>query len=375
MAYISWEIDVDRISTIYKSLGHPIRVKILVLIHEYDGCTYGELSELLKIKSSGKLSFHLDKMNNLLQKDQQRRYVLNEQGRKAIKGLKAMDVDFNDPHPKVSQVNDESGFLQEIRPLHFMIIASLLGIVILPIFYIGGLLLGAVYYRLAEDRGTIELQQNFNQYVVLIGVVMIPVIIFSYNVLSIFDAAIYGGLFSLFLLGYTSTYFIGSWLYIFFSDTKADIALFPSNIVETFKWIIVLAVVGLGCIGIDVIFDPPPFFGIDRTFDTVNTYTYEVGLSIFTRFMMMATLVGFYIFIGAIQFDSIAEVMFNRGTMIVIALTVATIVLLLGLQYSWDNDISHIDSITWYGVWIAIAIVSGIATFIGQITAMRFTVS
>ncbi len=78
---------------IFSMLSHPFRKQILRLVSERP-MMYTELMEGLGIES-GKLRFHLEKVRPLLKQDKQKKYMLSEQGKKALvflEGAESLEV-------------------------------------------------------------------------------------------------------------------------------------------------------------------------------------------------------------------------------------------------------------------------------------------
>ena len=115
----------DDISTSFKSISHPIRVHILLMLAErmQDGYAFGDLSRALSIESSGKLAFHLDKLGDLLEQEDDGRYYLNEKGRKAVQAIQILGVrgddnsDFSQPPDvkDVDEINDEINHEDQVK--------------------------------------------------------------------------------------------------------------------------------------------------------------------------------------------------------------------------------------------------------------------
>lgn len=69
---------------VYEALSHPIRKRIVDLIEENGRIGFRDLKNGLKI-SVGTLYYHLDALGDLVAQDAERKYVLTEKGRLAIK--------------------------------------------------------------------------------------------------------------------------------------------------------------------------------------------------------------------------------------------------------------------------------------------------
>lgn len=78
------------VAQMYKALGHPHRKKIIEIIGEKEKSSFKELHETLNI-SVGALYHHLDALNQLISQDDQRKYILTEQGKLAYELLKTKE--------------------------------------------------------------------------------------------------------------------------------------------------------------------------------------------------------------------------------------------------------------------------------------------
>jgi len=74
---------------LFEALGHPTRVKILRTL-ETKPMGFAELKREVGIESSGHLQFHLGKLNGLVSTDAEGSYILTDDGREAIRVLKAI---------------------------------------------------------------------------------------------------------------------------------------------------------------------------------------------------------------------------------------------------------------------------------------------
>jgi DNA-binding HxlR family transcriptional regulator/outer membrane murein-binding lipoprotein Lpp len=81
---------------LFEALGHPTRVKILRSLE--DGpAGFAKLKREVGIESSGQLQFHLGKLSGLVTTNPEGSYVLTDEGREAIRVLKAVPIDFAAP--------------------------------------------------------------------------------------------------------------------------------------------------------------------------------------------------------------------------------------------------------------------------------------
>ncbi|RLF18936.1 MAG: hypothetical protein DRZ82_07385 [Thermoprotei archaeon] len=70
----------------FEAIAHPLRIKILKLLAERP-MGFSELKRELGIKSSGKLDFHLKKLENLIMLNSDGRYTLTKEGYAALQAI------------------------------------------------------------------------------------------------------------------------------------------------------------------------------------------------------------------------------------------------------------------------------------------------
>lgn len=75
---------------VFESVSHPLRIKILKLLSK-SPMGFSQLKKTLGIESSGELSFHLNKMRSLWDKDSEGRYVLNKTGYGALEAVRSLE--------------------------------------------------------------------------------------------------------------------------------------------------------------------------------------------------------------------------------------------------------------------------------------------
>jgi len=73
-------------NAVFQALAHPMRRTILKIVSSTDGITYSELITELQLPT-GKLNYHLEQLEGLIEKNQDRHYVLTPLGRKALNQL------------------------------------------------------------------------------------------------------------------------------------------------------------------------------------------------------------------------------------------------------------------------------------------------
>ncbi len=80
--------DLSRIE-LFEALGHPLRVKIIETLNA-SPLGFADLKRKVGVESSGHLTFHLNKLGNLVSVDQQGNYSLSLDGREAIRLMNTM---------------------------------------------------------------------------------------------------------------------------------------------------------------------------------------------------------------------------------------------------------------------------------------------
>jgi predicted transcriptional regulator len=73
-------------NAIFQALAHPMRRTILKIISSTDSITYSELITELQLPT-GKLNYHLEQLEGLIEKNQDRHYILTPLGNKALNQL------------------------------------------------------------------------------------------------------------------------------------------------------------------------------------------------------------------------------------------------------------------------------------------------
>jgi len=68
----------------FEALGHPTRIRLLQILANGPH-SFSEMKKQLNIESSGKLSFHLGKLEDLVKTDANGNYVLTDDGKDAVR--------------------------------------------------------------------------------------------------------------------------------------------------------------------------------------------------------------------------------------------------------------------------------------------------
>ncbi len=84
------QIDSEKTSKVYSALGHPIRKNIVEIIGEKQRMGFKDLKDALNV-SVGTLYFHLEALDDLIAQDDEKKYVLTDKGKLALKLLGSVD--------------------------------------------------------------------------------------------------------------------------------------------------------------------------------------------------------------------------------------------------------------------------------------------
>ena len=84
---------MSRISELLEKIAHPTRVKILKLL-EASPQNFSQFKNTLRIKSSGNLSHHLKKLEDLIYLDSDGLYKVSDEGKEAIRAIKSIESSF-----------------------------------------------------------------------------------------------------------------------------------------------------------------------------------------------------------------------------------------------------------------------------------------
>lgn len=74
----------------FESIAHPLRIKILKLLVK-EPMSFSDLKKKLRIKSSGKLDFHLKKLGNLITLNSDGKYTLTRDGYSALQAITVIE--------------------------------------------------------------------------------------------------------------------------------------------------------------------------------------------------------------------------------------------------------------------------------------------
>jgi predicted transcriptional regulator len=78
-----WNLYFEVENAIFQALAHPMRRAILEIISSNPKISYTELITELQL-STGKLNYHLERLEGLIEKNAERHYVLTPLGKKAL---------------------------------------------------------------------------------------------------------------------------------------------------------------------------------------------------------------------------------------------------------------------------------------------------
>lgn len=74
-------VDFESLSDVLK---HPVRRKIILTLYEKGNLSYVDLMNFAGVSNTGKFNYHLKILGDLIEKDQNGRYVLTEKGQMAV---------------------------------------------------------------------------------------------------------------------------------------------------------------------------------------------------------------------------------------------------------------------------------------------------
>ncbi len=74
---------------VFEAISHPLRIKLLKLLAAKPR-SFSELKRELGVESSGKLDFHLKKMDELVALDEGGKYTLTKEGYAALQAIEAI---------------------------------------------------------------------------------------------------------------------------------------------------------------------------------------------------------------------------------------------------------------------------------------------
>jgi predicted transcriptional regulator len=99
----------DEIETvIFQALSHPMRRTIITILDSNSkGALYTELITELGLPT-GKMNYHIDQLEGLIEKNEEHRYVLTTLGKKALNQLKQLKNDVTDEDMKYLRTAEKS---------------------------------------------------------------------------------------------------------------------------------------------------------------------------------------------------------------------------------------------------------------------------
>lgn len=103
---------------IYDIISNPVRREIIVFLYENKPASFTEIMEFTG-QNTGSLSFHLKKMEYVLMRDDNQRYLLNEEGMRAFSMM-----NFNQKDEKNGYPIKNGDFLVNLKRDELLIISS-----------------------------------------------------------------------------------------------------------------------------------------------------------------------------------------------------------------------------------------------------------
>jgi predicted transcriptional regulator len=131
---------------LFQALAHSMRRTIIkILGTDSKGLLYTELITELGL-STGKLNYHLEQLKGLIEKNEDRHYVLSPLGRKALSQLKTMENEFTEEDEKYLRLAEKSQKSSLEPTLKSFIIVGIISSVFILV-----VLLLLVYVAITED--------------------------------------------------------------------------------------------------------------------------------------------------------------------------------------------------------------------------------
>lgn len=104
-------------SVIFQALAHDVRRSILKMINSCGNVSYTELTLELGL-STGKLNYHLEQLEGLIEKNTDRRYVLTPFGKKALNQLNLLKTEISpddEKYIKAAELVQKTGLQPAIK--------------------------------------------------------------------------------------------------------------------------------------------------------------------------------------------------------------------------------------------------------------------
>jgi predicted transcriptional regulator len=96
-------LDVD-FESLIDVLKHPVRRKIILALFERGNLSYVDLMNFVGVSNTGKFNYHLKILGDLIEKDQNGRYILTEKGQIAAQLLQKFPE--KKPQPAILSMAD-----------------------------------------------------------------------------------------------------------------------------------------------------------------------------------------------------------------------------------------------------------------------------
>ena len=106
-------------NAVFQALAHPMRRTILKIVSSNDSITYSELITELQLPT-GKLNYHLEHLEGLIEKNQDRHYILTPLGRKALNQLnliKQETSNSDEKYVKTAEMAQKTSLQPTVRSL------------------------------------------------------------------------------------------------------------------------------------------------------------------------------------------------------------------------------------------------------------------
>lgn len=104
------------ITKVYSALSHPLRKKIVELLGEKQLAGFKDFKDTFKV-SVGTLYYHLDMLDDLITQNKEKKYVLTDKGKSALRFLKSNEEQFK--HEKAFEERKPSAFSSFVNEIVF----------------------------------------------------------------------------------------------------------------------------------------------------------------------------------------------------------------------------------------------------------------
>jgi predicted transcriptional regulator len=90
-------------SVVFQALSNPMRRRIIKILEDNNGVSYTELINQLGL-STGKMNYHLEQLEGLIEKNGDRHYVLTSLGKKAFRQIGRLELEVTEEDKKYATI-------------------------------------------------------------------------------------------------------------------------------------------------------------------------------------------------------------------------------------------------------------------------------